>query len=325
MSVSQSQIKIARRCMRKHWYKHVMHLARKVRAAPLLRGSILHEMIQARIEKKDPYKITKEYEKKYRSMFRAEREEYGETFIEDIERVFSGYERAYASEPLKYLYIEQKGEVDLPYHKDLRLKYIVDGIAEDKHGRRWLVDRKSHKTIPEEKDRMSDIQLVLYYWAWNLEHPKEQVDGVIWDYLRTKPPAIPEQLKDGGLTQRKNIDTDYYTYSAEIRRLQLDPRLYKDILARLQPRGSMDFFQRVPLPSPSKELVKSIVDDAAETAAYIEKHGEKVKTRNLTRDCSWCEFFQLCHAELRGLDAEFVRKTQYEERDPDARYQDKED
>lgn len=323
-ATTQSQIKVARRCMRKHDYKYNQHLAKRVRAAPLLRGSILHEMIEARRTKKDPYKILREYEKKYRTLFSTEREEYGETFIEDIGRVFAGYERAYADDPLKPLYVEQKGELDLPNGQ--RLKFIVDEIAVDKQGRKWLVDRKSHKNIPEERDRFSDIQLVLYFWAWNSLHPKEQIDGVIWDYLRTKPPTIPEQLKNGQLTQRKNIDTDYYTYSSEIRRLQLDPRLYKEILAQLQARGSIDFFQRISLPSPTKALVKSVVDDAAETAEYIADYGEKVKTRNLSRNCSFdCEFYQLCHAELRGLDAGFVKKTQYEERDPDERYEDKED
>lgn len=318
MAVSQSQIKVARRCMKKHHYKYIQHLAKKVRAAALFRGTILHEMIEARLTKKNPHKVLDEYEKKYRQLFREEREEYGETFIEDIRRVFDGYERAYTSEPLKYLHIEKKGEVELP--NGYTLKYIVDGIATDQNGRRWLVDRKSHKNIPEERDRFSDIQLVLYYWAWNIEHPKEKVDGVIWDYLRTKPPAIPEQLKKGELTQRANIDTDHYTYAMEIAKLQLDPRKYREILAKLKGRGSMDFFQRVSLPSPPGPLVKSVVADAADTAAYIEEYGDKIQTRNLTRDCSWCEFFDLCHAELRGLDASFIRKTKYEEKDPDERY-----
>lgn len=317
--ISQSQIKTMRRCHKKHDYKHNQHLAKKVRAAPLFRGTILHEMIQAKCLGKDPYAVSRDYAKKYRQLFREQREEYGETFMEDIDRVFAGWERATAADGLKYEIIEEKGSTNLP--NGLEIAFIVDAIAIDKNKRRWLIDRKTHKVIPDDKARASDIQLVLYYWAWNKEHPKKPIDGIMWDYLRTKPPTIPEVLKNGQLTQRVNIDTDFYTYAREVTRLQLEPRLYKETLDRLKGRGSIDFFERVTLPSPSLELIKSIVEDAAETAWFIDNHGEKARTRNLTRNCSFdCEFYNLCQAELRGLDADFVRKTDYEEKDPNERY-----
>lgn len=319
--ISQSRIKVARRCWKKHHYKYQERIQRKSTAAPLFRGGLLHDMIEAWLGKKDPYKVTREAAKKHASLFREQREEYGETFIDDIDRVFAGYERAYAAEPLKYTHVEKQGQVELP--GGIMLSYMVDGIATDKNGRRWLVERKSHKNIPDDKVRLSDIQSVLYYYAWNKEHPKEAVDGIIWDYIRTKPPRIPETLKNGQLTVRKDIDTDFYTYSSELRRLQLDPKPYKEILERLKPRGSRDFFQRVPLPAPPKDVVKSIVADAVDTATQILEEGDR-QTRNLTKDCSWCEYFNLCHAELRGLDADFVRKTDYETRDPDERYKEEE-
>lgn len=34
-------------------------------------------------------------------------------------------------------------------------------------------------------------------------------------------------------------------------------------------------------------------------------------TRNLTRDCSWCDYAPLCHAELRGEDTEYLLKHDY--------------
>lgn len=321
MIISQSRLKTWRRCRKKHDYKHNRDLARKVRAAPLLRGTILHEMIQAKLQKTEaPKSVLLRYAKKYRQLFRIEQETYGETFIEDIGRVYEGYERAYVKDPLNHVHVEKAGCVELP--NGIEFHYIVDSVATDKNKRRWLVDRKSHKNIPSEQQRAADIQLVLYYWAWNLEHPKEPVDGILWDYLRTKPPTIPEQLKNGELTQRKNIDTDFWTYANELRNKAIDPRPYADTLARLQERGSVDFFLRVSLPAPPKELVLSVVADAADTAAEIVEFGKKSKTRNLTKDCSFdCEFFQLCHAELRGLDSDFVRKANYQEKDPDERYQ----
>lgn len=313
-SVSHSRIKTARRCWKKHDYRYNQRIQRKAKAATLLRGSILHEMIDAMVEKKDPFKVTKKYAEKYRQMFREEREEFGDNFIEDIDRIFQAYQRTYKSDPLKYEQSEEESRVQLT--KGIEFIYIIDKIAVDPEGRRWLMDHKSHKSIPNADARFSDIQLVLYVWAWNKEHPDRPIDGIIWDYIRTKAPTVPEQLKNGQLSQAKSIATDYYTYMAELSRLRLDPKPYAAFLSELKKRGSSEFFERVKLPSPPKVVIESVVADAKETARVIVDYGEDFTARNMTKDCCWdCDYFKLCQAELRGLDADFVRKTHYEVRD----------
>jgi hypothetical protein len=47
------------------------------------------------------------------------------------------------------------------------------------------------------------------------------------------------------------------------------------------------------------------------SAVQINALGKDIHDRNMTRDCSWCSYYNLCQAELRGLDSEFVKKTQY--------------
>lgn len=318
--ISQSRIKTMRRCPKKHDYKHNQRLESKKPAATLFRGTILHEMIEANTKRKSPFAVTRNYAKEYRNLFREEREMYGETFIQDIDRIFEGYQRSTADDKLRYEYIEEQGVVELP--NGIEFSFKVDKIATD-GTRRWLMDHKSCRSIPDENTRFSDLQLVLYYWAWNELHPDEKVDGVIWDYLKTKPPTVPEPLKRGGLSIAQNMDTDYHTYvmAAATHKVNLNDPHYKEYVANLKKRGSMDFFQRISLPAPPKPLVKSIVEDAAETAALIERQGEKMTTRHMTKDCSWdCDFYKLCHAEIRGLDADFVRKTEFQVGDPDERY-----
>lgn len=315
-SVSHSRIKTARRCWKKHDYRYNQRLQSKKKSAPLLRGTIIHEMIDATTEGKDPFKVTKKYAKKHRQLFREEREEYGDTFIEDIDRIFQAYQRTYEKDPLKYEQSEEESRVEIA--KGIEFIYVIDKIAIDPEGRRWLMDHKSHKNIPNADARFSDIQLVLYVWAWNKEHPKRPIDGVIWDYIRTKPPTIPEVLKSGQLSQAKSITTDYHTYMAEISRLRLDPKPYAGFLSELKKRGTSEFFERVKLPSPPKVVIQSVVDDTRETAHQIVEYGAELTARNMTKDCCWdCDYFKLCQAELRGLDADFVRKTHFEERQAD--------
>jgi RecB family exonuclease len=309
-----SMVKTYRRCPKAYEYKYVRNLQKKKPAPPLIRGTILHELLNSRALRamKRPARparsILADYEKQYGSLFREEQEVYGEDFLPNIGRVWEGYERTYINDGWKYEGTEEEIETQLTptikYHGTLDKRVVTQ-----KDGRRWICDHKTHKTIPDEEQRFSNFQILFYLWAWNREHPQEPADGIIWDYLRTKPPTIPEQLKNGQLTQRANLDTDYETYAKELRRLRLDPKPYEIYLQELKKRSVGKFYQRIFLPAPSKELTENVVRDFTQTSQIM--HGLKVYPRNTTRDCSWCEFYRLCGAELRGLDYKFIEKTEF--------------
>lgn len=311
--VTQSQIKSWRKCKRQHYNRYVLKIGRKLPPLPLIRGTILHEMIDARASgKKDPMQILERYEVKYRRLLRAEKEIYGD-LIDDCKAIFLAYCKHWADEDLVYEFTEIPAFTDLT--SNIRYGATIDKIAKDKKGRRWLMDHKSHKNFPGEGQRMSDIQLVLYVWAWNRWNKDYQVSGIIWDYMRTKRPSVPELLKDGTRLSKAKIDTDYSTYMRAIKRHNLNPKDYADILDTLEKQKS-PFFERVYLPNPSPALIESIVKDAHDDAVMIEALGKTLKTRNLSRDCDWCEYQALCRAEIRGLDADYVRKAEYEHKEP---------
>lgn len=313
--VGYSKVKSYRRCPKSYEYKYVRNLQRKKPAAPLIRGTMLHEMLDARAKRSmkkpssTPASIFANYEKQFGTLFREERETYGENFLEDIRRVWDGYETAYFDDDWVFESSEEQVETELA--KGIVFKGHLDKriIWKD---RRWIVDHKTHKTIPSEENRFNDYQILLYLWVYNLQHPKEKAEGIVWDYLRTKPPRIPEQLKNGGLSQRADMDTDYATYARELRRLKLDPKPYTAFLESLKKRSQTKFLLRVPLPAPSKEMTESVVKDFRQTAQIM--NGLRVYPRTMTRDCSWCEYYRLCSAELRGLDAKYIEKTEFQEK-----------
>lgn len=309
-----SMVKSARRCMKQYEMRYVRGYQRKRPAAPLIRGTILHEMLHARATPKlKAGAVLAKYEAKFGELFREEKDEYGEDFLGDLKRVYDGYLRTYGSDDnIKYEASEEEVEVDIGQgliykgHLDKRLITLDDE-------RRWLMDHKTHKNIPDESQRLNDYQILMYLWAWNRGNPKQKADGIIWDYLRTKPPTIPQTLVKGGLSQAKSIDTDVHTYMKEIVRLKLDPKDYKQFLAEIDKRQRGRFYQRIKLPAPSKGMTEKIVDDFIETSTQM--HKAKKFPRNLTRDCSWCEFYRYCTADVRGLDAEFILKSEYEPSD----------
>ena len=314
--ISFSKIKQWRRCHKAYDYKYNQSLRRKRPAKPLLTGTIIHEMLHARAlqqiapdsKTKPPLAVLRSYEKKYRLLFREEQEMYGLTYISDLRRIYEGYERHWKNDGLVALSTEEPVITDLS--SDVRFIGYIDKRMQDREGRVFITDHKNHKNLPGDDDRFSDLQLIFYVWAWNRENKARPVTGVLWDYLKTKPPAIPELLKNGELTKRANIDTDYFTYLATIEEHGLDPKDYREILSALKTRHN-NFYKRVFLPAPRKQMIDLVVEDMRSTALQIAALGKSVKDRNMTRDCTWCSYYNLCQAELRGLDSDFVKKTQY--------------
>lgn len=303
-----SMVRSYRRCPKQYEYKYLQHLQKVAPPPPLIRGTIIHEILDARaIPGRRGFKtVMSEYEEKYGTLFKEEQDMYGEDFLKNIERVYQGYLREYDDSDLEYLSSEEfistplVGNIIFQGHLDKRVF---------KDGRMWVMDHKTHKNIPTEEQRFNDYQLLMYVWAWNREHRGDQIEGVIWDYIRTKPPTIPEPLQKGGLSQAKNIDTDVYTYTKELVKLRLDQKPYREFLAELAKRSRHKFYQRVYLPAPSKVMMEQVVQDFTQSSQIM--HGLGVYPRSPSRECSWCEYYRLCNAELRGLDHKFVRNSEY--------------
>jgi hypothetical protein len=324
-TVSFSRVKLWRRCHYAHHLKYHERLARKRRAVPLLRGEILGQMLDARafpaLVKKSPERILRKYTKEYAQLWAEEKEKYGDV-PGDIAKLYEGYCRKYANDGLEYLAYEEFIAIDLV--KDIRFIGYIDKRVRDQNSRMFLMDHKSHRIIPNDDQRFTDLQKVFYVWCFNETNASKQATGFIWDYIRTKAPTVPELLKDGKrLSMAKNIDTDYWTYLGEIKRHKLDVTPYLEFLAELKKRSDTRYI-RVTMPNPPKALITNVVNDLKSTA--IEIHTSKSKDRNMTRMCpSDCDFYNLCRAEVSGLDADYVRKNEYEVREPNEREEAEED
>lgn len=321
MHVRWSAIKTWRQCHKLYDYRYNQHLERRKPAVPLIRGSILGLCLDEIVEKKPYEPVLAEYEKKYGKLFKEEQEMYGD-LIGECRRIVQKYEQIYKNDGLTYL----KGKNGERHEIEVETRFTIDGtrvkftghldkLPQDKQGRIFVMDHKSHKTIPDEIARYNDLQLVTYLWLLP-QSDFPEASGVLWDYLRTKPPAIPETLKAGGLTKRANIDTDFDTYMGAIKANNLDPADYSEILGKLKSEGHARYFQRVQLPKPPKALIENVVADFKSTILEMRDCSRRNEfTRNMTKDCGHCGMYSLCQAELRGLDISFIVKSEYQESD----------
>jgi hypothetical protein len=299
---SQSKIKTWRRCQKSYDYRYNQGLIRKASPVALLRGTTLHAMLEAQIKGTDWRAPLVEYKKVFDTLWGEEAEGYPTP--EELESTIERYNKHWSCDGLDY---GGRAEITIEAEfEGMKFKGIIDALPDDQHGRRWLDDHKTHKILPDEHTRFSDIQTVLYYWA--MRENGQKCDGILWDYIRTKPPTPPELLRNGTLSKRKNIDCDADTYLAAIKANGLNEADYADMLSLT---AKNTFFKRVYLPNPAEVLIQEVVGDFFITAKEIVDHPGDRFCRNMSRDCKSCTYYQVCSAEVRGLDSSFIKKQIY--------------
>jgi hypothetical protein len=268
-------------------------------------GSIIHKITQTIAEGGNWRKILEEVKKEYNKMFDEEKEFYG-NLPEEIESIMMGYEEQYKEEKFKYLMIEETLS-GVPLTKHTQLKLRPDKIVIDKQGLRFLWETKSGRKIPPEEFRLWDLQTIIY--VWGARQIGMKLDGILWDYIRTKPPAIPKLLKDGGLSKRQDIDTTTRTYLKAIKDNKLEVKDYQDILDKLEGNEST-FYRRMKLPIAEKTIHK-ILEDAKRSSLEI-YYMQDYPVREISGfGCRRCFYKSLCYAELRGLDTSFIKEHEF--------------
>lgn len=304
-------LKTYRKCHKAYNYKYEQNLQKKKKDASLLRGSCVHEMIEAKANGKDPWETFESYVEKNKPLFTEQDPEY-ENLVDMITTIMEGYFSYYKNDPLKPIVLNGKAAehpFSVELDKDVVLTGVIDMIVEDPKLGIGIEDHKTHKVIPTGDIAYSNIQSALYAWAMTQldEFPNPQF--MVWNYIRWKEPTKPKLLKSGKMSTSLG-DTTWRVYRRALIEANLDLKDYEEVRQQLEGRES-EFFVRQYLPI-NKTIMNNIKEDALSTAHQI--MSSKLKDRNITRDCSYCEFYPLCQAELKGLDSEMVKQCEYTER-----------
>src|SRR5690606_21962812 len=280
----------------------------RVKPLPLQRGKILDDLLNAYTRGEPWEPVLEQYERTYGRLFREERELYGD-IIGDCRRIMEGYVRRWANDPLTYVGSQvELGPIEI--EDGIFLTGVADALGEDDRGI-WLVERKSHRNLPDENARMWHMQILIYVWLL-LKQGYDNIRGIVWDYLRTKAPSKPEVLRDGSLSRRKKIDTTWEVYKQAVIEAGQDPEDYKDMQKALQGRENR-FYRRVYMPV-TKSMLNPVIKDARITALQIQAL-QHHPTRRLSRDCARCSYFPLCYAELNRLDTSELLRLEYKPRE----------
>lgn len=337
---THSMLKTFKRCPKQTDYKYAQRLKKKtlsLRDKPLKRGTWFHELLEVYYLGEDWKARHRELTAKYNMLMDEEKDALGDLPAECL-RMMRSYLWHYGvnrDDPLHGWTVhdtEMTLECVWPDRNGI-YRCRLDMLVEDEYGL-WIVDHKTHKTLPTMAVRLMDHASALYVWC--ARENGLNVRGFIWNYIRTKAPTKPQLAYANDPKRRrlstKAIDTDYPTMVMALREYDLDPKPYVGQLRHLKSQRwqpgttqTSPFFRREVLEKDDAMLAR-VVAAAMHTRdrahSYHWDLPDEVE-RNSDRSCEWmCDYSKLCEVELFGGNATIVRRQQFRVGDPMDYYQD---
>jgi len=303
--LSHSKIRSWKSCPQKFYYREVEQLEPRLSPPALQRGSLIHSMIEFYYLNKDWKIPLKEFKKIWDELLEEEQDYYGGNLPEEAERMMKGYinkYKGYKEKPLLVEYSFRDNPIEII--PGIAFKGVIDLLLKNEKGT-WLVEHKTHKKIPSEEERFLNMQTVIYVLvAQKLGY---KVDGILWNYIRTKPPTIPKTLVKGGLSRAKDIDTDYDTYYQAIIQAGENPDDYRE---ELQRTSRNEFYVRKYMPL-SDRVIQGVIADIKVVAYQMDKLKNYPFRALNSMTCRMCSYKSICQAEMLGLDSTLIKKFEF--------------
>lgn len=309
-TVSQSKANKYKMCHYAYYLKYVEKLKRRRIKRPFQFGTIVHSMLEAHSNGDNPFKVLKKINFDNEKLFTAEKEMYGE-IIADIRLIMKEYFDFWPEDSL--VPQRRKGrsaehEFNLEIEDGLVLNGKIDEVSKLKNKLKFLVEHKTFSRLPNEDFRWKNLQSALYLEVLKRLDWFGNIDGILWNYIKSAPPKEPKMLKSGELSQ-KAVDTLPRVVEKVLEQHKLKEKNYSKLIKDAA-HNRKNYFIRIHQPV-NKTVQKALFDGFIDTAREIrDTHGKK-KDKNIGRHCDWCDFSAICRAELTGSDADFVKEREY--------------
>lgn len=333
--VSVSQLQVFMSCPKKWEYGYVEKLAPRVDRPYLGIGKLCHKGMESAMRyiwEQTQQGVQIDYECALKTGCASVMDEWSRyvrstPFLEEempeqnqlLEDALSVFEQAFWEfEPQKYdiltLYQEGKPIPALEFHfvvpcaGSKGLHGYIDAIIKDREtGHVWCTDYKFRKSLSPDEEETLNIQNAVYTWA--CYKMGIQITGTMtWQHCNT-PASDPAILKNGSISRSK-IKTTWEHYAAFCTKHGANPAMYE---AEMKEKLSDIEWYRSTFEYRNMETVKNMWNQVIIPATYAVKAAKNRKNRRhlYPWNCKMCQFKDLCQAELRNHDANFLRQAEY--------------
>lgn len=202
--------------------------------------------------------------------------------------------------------VQYEVTADLEHHEH---GYIgkIDWLAKDnKTGFCGPIDTKVRGTLQNQESISFDYQLSSYEKTSQAMF-SEPFSGVALYQIKSSIPE-PRILKNGKLSLAKGQSCDWPTYLEEAQRRGLDPNDYQKLQHSLPEYESWIWTRRG---SFELDTIWAQIEAGAHELTEAH-HGRRPALRVLNaKICGFCDYKELCMAELRGHDSDYIRDNNF--------------
>lgn len=312
--ISHSRVQCYLSCPYSHYLRYVERLKKKTKSRPLSFGTDFHKLLELRIAGKQAVKEAfNQIREDYYDLPASSQLELGDDYLVTLKEVFSDYMKIYKSEPRP----DKTEQVfDIPICKYKGEPVIFTGVIDEIYETDRGVAIGEHKTFGRKPDLLTIVmntQKCLYAKATQYltgELPKE----VIWDYIKSTAASEPVWLENSGrFSEAKNANITPYSWERACKKRGIEDKSILD-KKELYSGNLPNFFFRLP-----EEYIPEMVEDIWQSWLYVAKdilrQGDRNKAKHTGQNCSWCDYRQICYAELTGGNADYIKERDFEYRE----------
>ena len=316
MYISYSRESTYLHCPYQHWLRYVRRLEKKKPERPLYFGTDFHKLLELRNKPEELKKAKKDIKEAFYELPASYQSDLGENYVQDLFTIFRDYRQIYkdARQPkvTEFSFQFDVGKVD---KEPIVFVGKIDELYLLKRQGVKTITVGEHKTFtnkPNMNVLVMNPQKCLYakaaYFLKGI-----LPDKVKWDYIKSTPASEPvwlEKTKRFSEAASTKITPMSWRRACKERNI-LDP----EILEKGERYASniSEFFFQVELDI-DPAMVENIWDGYLYTAEQIIRFGKSNKTKNVTRDCSWCPYYDICYSEMTGGNTEYVIARDFEDK-----------
>lgn len=302
MNISYSRVALYRKCPRAHYLRYVECLNKRRKAKPLYFGTDFHKLLENRNSKKKCIQAMEDIRQAYDNLDFEDRSMLGDNYIDDLFTIFNDYRKVWkgTDKPEK---TEQEFEIPMFVDKATGEVHNFIGIIDEVYdGGKVIGEHKTFNMKPSNLTMTMNTQSMLYSRA------VQELYGVTpefiqWDYIKSEPSKYPVLLKSSNkLSLAKNNGITPMSWTRACKEYGIEDDLDK---ASLWEENISNYFFRLKT-RVSEEMVGQIWDEFVQTSKEIVKRQDRNKIRNVTRDCSFCDYCDICKAEFTGGNAQYI-------------------